>query len=718
MAEQKRKKRWVKTLQFLAAYLVAAWTFLQFIDWILNRYDISPNWVDLLLWVFIGIIPSLLIYFHHQERINDGILKLREKIIFPINFIILGIIIYFGFGSSDLGATTKEISYTNDEGNLATQLITKEEFRIGLPIFQFTSKTQDTAFAWLDKGIQELLYQDLTQDKNLSPYMSSTKGTVNRVSESRIFNDYYLEGMFDIKDSIYEITPIIKNAKNGKVIAQKIHSGADLLTILDDVSVFVRDNLGIVEGKRDFYIDLNLSEFYSNSIEAIRHNIESNYYRAHELDPEFSISYFENAQRSIRFSNGSEGEKKLIDKAYEYSSKLPLQKQLQIRILRHIAYEEWEMAEKLLKLQLEIDPNDNLYNRLLNVVYGETKQVKAYISYAENRYNKNKSISNGNNLLNASLVNGEYDKIISAIKALEVVQPNNPELFALKLRPQLLKGDIKGAKKTQERVKLINPGWKKFTMPVDTVIAYLENNTINKKKLKPFVGKYRSENSEQTHEYFMDNDRLLSHVSNQELGAPILAGKNKLMTGGYSNRNVYINEFFNDSKDEFYLIKSKVYNYGQVYKNYYWRIDESIKNAENALMNGDYTEAESLYKIAIEKFPNHYFLKLALQHINYVKDNSETKILEDYKSISGSYGPRLFWVEEGKFYYERQGLSKVHLYPIEENKYISLSRYSNQYVFETTEEGNQASAVYNHNSETKTWDKLSDESNFFLRDLD
>lgn len=73
------KKKWIKTFQFLAAYLVAAWTFLQFVDWTLIRYNISPHWVDVLLWIFVGIIPSLLIYLYNQERINQRILKLREK---------------------------------------------------------------------------------------------------------------------------------------------------------------------------------------------------------------------------------------------------------------------------------------------------------------------------------------------------------------------------------------------------------------------------------------------------------------------------------------------------------------------------------------------------------------------------------------------------------------------------------------------------------------
>ena len=129
MGKKFDKKRLTKTLQFFAAYLVAAWTLLQFVDWVLNRYNISPYWVDLLLWIFIGIIPSLIIYLYNQERINNKILKLREKIIFPLNVLLIMVVTYFGFGNSDLGATTKEISYTNNEGELQTQTITNNSCR-------------------------------------------------------------------------------------------------------------------------------------------------------------------------------------------------------------------------------------------------------------------------------------------------------------------------------------------------------------------------------------------------------------------------------------------------------------------------------------------------------------------------------------------------------------------------------------------------------------
>ena len=61
-------------------------------------------------------------------------------------------------------------------------------------------------------------------------------------------------------------------------------------------------------------------------------------------------------------------------------------------------------------------------------------------------------------------------------------------------------------------------------------------------------------------------------------------------------------------------------------------------------------------------------------------------------------------------------MSKIQLFPISEDRYISLSRYVNQYVFETTEEDKQASAVYTYKHESKTWEKLTDGNNYFLKD--
>ena len=82
MSSEKQTSKIKKVAKIVVAYLVAAWTFLQFVDWTLIRYNISPYWVDILLWFFVGVLPSLVIYLFNSERINNKKLKLWEKIIF------------------------------------------------------------------------------------------------------------------------------------------------------------------------------------------------------------------------------------------------------------------------------------------------------------------------------------------------------------------------------------------------------------------------------------------------------------------------------------------------------------------------------------------------------------------------------------------------------------------------------------------------------------
>ena len=190
-------KKWLKTVQFLAAYLVAAWTFLQFLEWILNRYQISPHWVDIFLWFFVGIIPSLIIYLYHQDRINKKILLLREKIIFPTNVVLVLIGIYFGFGTTDLGATTKEIAVVDSFGEMTQTTITKEEFRTEIPIYNFQQNSENEELKWIGEGISELLYYDLLQDKSISPSLNYARSTTDKVLEASVSASIYVDGTYE-----------------------------------------------------------------------------------------------------------------------------------------------------------------------------------------------------------------------------------------------------------------------------------------------------------------------------------------------------------------------------------------------------------------------------------------------------------------------------------------------------------------------------------------
>ena len=264
MDKQNRKKKWTNTLKFFAAYLVAAWTFLQFVDWALNRYHISPYWVDILLWFFIGIIPSLLIYLYHQDRLNKRVFKRREKIIFPLNILLILVVTYFGFGNNDLGATTKTIAYEDEQGEQKTALITKEEFREGFYVFPFKPKKVDSSKVWLQYGINYLTHQDLLQNKNLNPVLSYVQNTADKTREASYFYDYYVDGEFEITDSTYTITTFIRDSKSADIIKQEAFTGNDVLELIDDITVFVTNHFTPNEFKTPKYLDLEVKEFTSS----------------------------------------------------------------------------------------------------------------------------------------------------------------------------------------------------------------------------------------------------------------------------------------------------------------------------------------------------------------------------------------------------------------------------------------------------------------------
>jgi hypothetical protein len=215
------KKKWLKNVAVSCSLYGSCMDLFTICRLDLNRYQISPYWVDLLLWIFVGIIPSLLVYFHNKERINQRKLRKREKILFPLNIILIMVITYFGFGNSDLGATTKKISYLDEYGIAQSKTITKEEFRIGIPIYGFENKSGNDSISWWRYGIGRLLVYDLEQNKSLSPYSYFYTETSTKITDASIFEDFYVDGDYLVENGQVTINVYIRKANNAKILSKK-----------------------------------------------------------------------------------------------------------------------------------------------------------------------------------------------------------------------------------------------------------------------------------------------------------------------------------------------------------------------------------------------------------------------------------------------------------------------------------------------------------------
>lgn len=717
-----RKKKLINTLKFFAAYLVAAWTFLQFVDWVLNRYHISPHWVDILLWFFIGISPSLLIYLYHQERLNKRVIKLREKIFIPLNIFLLIIALYFGFGNSDLGATTKNISYENEIGEIETKTITKEEFRIGIPIYGFKQIDKDSTTDWMRYGIGKLLYEDLLQNKNLSPEFEYITSTTTKIREASLFYDFYVDGSYQKVGDEIKITTHIRKANNGKSIKKQTFTGPDFMKLLDDISVFITSEAGLVENHNNLnYIDLPINEFISNSLPALEAYVNYDYRKAYDIDKYFALAYLEEAKRNTLYNRGKLETQDIIDKAFSLKNKLPLQKQLEIYIQRSLAYERYDEAEKQVKLQLEVDPTNEFYNRVLFAIYGETKNTEGFMAAAEKLFNDDANSFSGLNLAEAAMVNGEENQIIEAVNKYEVIQP---AISAIKIEPLILKGDIKKARSVFEEYKLSNPNNSNRNRAYDSIFNYLKDNKPKIEDLKQFTGIYRSQNNELLLEFWIKDNRLIRFVKNQTMDIMIPAGPDAL-GGGFIQNGTFYGKLIKDNNGKIIGLHNYQFNWNNTIDRFHWKLDDHILAANEAYENQDLKAADSLYKIAFKYNPKHSYLKNISEHINYITSKNIDSIQLQNEKFAGTYGSRKFWIEDNKLFYKRKGeeteLVKVELLPISENRYIDLTRLGTIMEFAEDPSGKLASKAYSYviGKELRfEWEFVNNEEvvNYFLKD--
>ncbi|BAO77645.1 hypothetical protein [Winogradskyella sp. PG-2] len=651
--------------------------------------------MDILLWLFLGITPSLLIYFYHQERLSKRILKLREKIIIPLNIIILIIALYFGFGNSDLGATTKEIQYTDEQGLAKSETITKEEFRIGVPIYGFKNLDKDKSLDWLRYGIGRLLEEDLHQNKSLSPDFGFYTNTSTKIEESSLFNDFYIDGSYKKDGDNYHITAYKRKSTNGKILKEQLFSGSDLLPLIDEITVFITENSGFTETKQLRYLDYPINEFMSDSIDAIKEYLNGNYSKAVTIDKNFALAYLEYAKRSLRVSRGKLEVQDLADKAFDNRSRLPLQKQLEVHIQHNLAYENFDDAAEQVKLQLEVDPHNSFYNQVLFSIYGETKQTDKFFESSGKLFDMDQNPDTGTNLAIAAMVSGNDDMLINEIKKYEIISPN---LKIFRLQPLLFKGEFKKAETLLEDINSPYPNYKNRTKVYDSATQYLKKNGYDISKFKKFEGSYRASFNEQVNTYWIENNRLIQYIKNQRMHALLPAGENCLVSGFINNETYKHNLVLNESGKPIGINFQEINNRDNINSYWYWKEDDTILKAHKAFDNGNSEEALRLYEIALNKNPKHAYLSNALGYLSYIK--SKDSIQMQNITFSGDYGPRKFWVEDEKFYYQRKDnnteLAKVELLPISENRYMDLTRLGTIMAFEKDPSGKIASKSYSY----------------------
>lgn len=703
--EQKKAKQqnWWRALQMFAGYLVAAWTLLQFIDWILTRYQISPYWTDIFLWIFVGIIPSLLIYLLHQERFHQRRLRRREMIIIPLNILLVFGSLTVAYGGSDFGSILKKVNFTDIDGQQISQTIVKPEFVQSAPIFSFEQLEGPDSTKWIGNLLKYTLNMDIRQDKYLTTWWANAAGETDKINIAKPAKGaYYIDGRYRILSDGFEIIPTLRDKRNGVIEAERIFRGKDFFTLIDSISIYLRQEMGITPFQMKQSIDLDIKYYLTDNFEALKYYALGgfeNFDKAIQLDSTMAMAAAEYASRYYNGPRGQLESKHLIALAMRHRKRLPYEHQIWVMLKKYQISEEWEKADKLIELQFELDPNNTqTYADALNF-YLATGQVEKAYAMASNYYDKFPSSNTKMYQLWLAIRMGELDQAEKGFKKLVEQFPQNISYLGNLLLVYIHQQKLDLAQENIERQVLIKPEEEEGASLILNAISYMKKNPDFNKNLSTFAGFFRRQSSEMITEWNVSNNGVFCRTENLPGWYEFPDGENRLIRWhDYVNINEV--EFLKNSTGEVYA--NKIGNSLQ------WKQDATIWNAEELLRSRDYERARIAYTTAIAQYPEHFYLKEALSHLDYIQSKSEAEIEEQYLRFVGNYGEVRIWVEGGQLFYKRPGLRRRILRPISDHEFITLFSYQHKYGF-TVENGVvKGMYLYNYNNETEQFEENED----------
>lgn len=287
--------------QFLGAYLAAGWAALEFVDFLVSRYMLSPQLTDFVLVVWALMLPTILMLAWFHGAAGPDRWTRVEKIGIPANLAAAAVVLAMSFTGEDLGATTRSVTIEDESGQQVERTVPKREFRESLVTYFFDNATGDTALDWLQYAIPWALEYDLEQDMFID--MRPTQTVVVRLRE-RGFPEglrislalkrdvaeelnlaHFVSGELDRAEGELAVTTRLYESRSGKLIDERTFTGDHVLSLIDRMTLQLKQDLDVPSGHIDRVADLPVSEILTPSLPAFRAFAEA--LRAMLIDNDF-----------------------------------------------------------------------------------------------------------------------------------------------------------------------------------------------------------------------------------------------------------------------------------------------------------------------------------------------------------------------------------------------------------------------------------------------
>lgn len=477
--------------QILGIYLGSSWAIIEFLDWLINQFSISPHLPRFVLLTLVSMIPTvvLIAYFHGKPG-KDEWTKI-EKIGIPVNLVAAILMLIFVFQGKDLGATTSLLTLEDEEGQVIERVVPKSEFRKKIMLFFLENETGDTTLNWLSYGIIDMLHMDLLQDIYMEVRTGYESGFSEKMNEAGYADltglplmlekeiaqdlhlDYFLTGSFNSENQQYQLDAKLYHSRNGKLINQFTLVDENVFNLVDQLTVQLKHDLQIPDYHIEETNDLPVSEITSSSLSAyesyskgsnafiIHQDWDGSMYHVNEAikaDTTFALAYLGMYQLYL-MNNQTELAAWIFDPLMKYLYKMPEKLQFQAKASYYEHRQDFDRQYACFEMLTNLYPDDiQARLNLISILELQNELDKAIAAYQyileldPERYSVLREI--------ASLYKkqGNYEEALVYYQRYAELFPDRPESFRSLGNLHKDMGNFKEARSSYEKSLLLDPG--------------------------------------------------------------------------------------------------------------------------------------------------------------------------------------------------------------------------------------------------------------------
>lgn len=387
--------------QLVGVYILASWGFVQFVDWAVEQYALSPALTNLVVTLLLVLLPGVLILaWRHGTPGHDTWTKVDAAVII-LNLVVAGGILNLVFSGEELGAATTVALIEDAEGNTVERVIPKAEFRRNVMAFGFDNESGDSELDWISLGLPMMVNFDLIQDMFVYTVTPDHPKVLERLREAgfegpvgipltvkrreaeRMSVGHFFDGSVSVDGDTLNVVTRLYDSRTARQVATHTYRGADFFEIVDRISLDLRRDMGIPEWQIETSVDLPIAEIATNSPEAVRAMVAGTdlarqndipgameaFRRAVEADSTFAIAHLTIGQLGLRAGQQQDAVAAYAT-ANQYSYRLPERVQLLAQTLEQLYVGgDPDGAMRTARYWTEVYPGDPIGHQLLAAIY-------------------------------------------------------------------------------------------------------------------------------------------------------------------------------------------------------------------------------------------------------------------------------------------------------------------------------------------------------------